>query len=123
MLFKITEIQIETRDYVSTQCIPGRDMVEATYRVLWLIQIYLYPQLIIFGILENDLDFFPKNCIILTAKKFIFDSAKNSKVLNLNRFRAYFKGIFSDQEYIAKINCNTEKFQASWSVFHRLKNI
>ena len=44
-------------------------------------------------------------------------------ISSLNRFRAYFKGIFSDQEYIAKINCNTEKFQASWSVFHRLKNI
>ena len=67
----------------------------------WLQQTFglyleLNPQLIIFGVLENDLDFFPKNCIILTAKKFIFDSAKNYKVLNLNRFRGYFKSTFSE---------------------------
>ena len=79
------------------------------------------PQSIMFGVLDKDIDFFPKNCIILVAKKFIFESAKNSKTINLARFIPYLELIYFDHEYISKINGTTEKFQAKWSLFNILK--
>ena len=78
------------------------------------------PHTIIFGVLEKDIDFFSRNCVILIVKKIIFDSARNPKILSTMRFRAYFKCIFTDQEFISKINCCTEKFQANWSLFKNL---
>ena len=84
---------IRNHVHLFTPCPVVKEFWNSLKTWLWqIIGLYLElnPQLIIFGVLENDLDFFPKNCIILTAKTFIFDSAKTSKVLNLNRFRAYF---------------------------------
>ena len=38
---------------------------------------------IIFGVLEKDIDFFSRNCVILITKKIIFDRARNAKILKV----------------------------------------
>ena len=74
----------------------------------------------IFGILEYGFDFFPKNLIILAVKKYIWMCSRKSKQLHLTDFQNYFRTIYIEQEYMSKINNETDKFQALWSVFRNI---
>ena len=82
--------------------------------------IELNPVTLIFGYIEFGINLFPKNVLILFAKKYIFDCAYSNKTLSLKGFRVFFTGISNDQKYIAKINNNVQYFLDSWSVFSRL---
>ena len=82
--------------------------------------IELNPVTLIFGYIEFGINLFPKNVLILCAKKYIFDCAYSNKTLSLKGFRVFFTGIYNDQKYIAKINNNVQYFLDSWSVFSRL---
>ena len=77
----------------------------------------LEPLTILFGSIENELDFFPKNIIILVAKKFIWTASKQSRQLNLTGFKNVLKIVYTEQEYIAKTSSQSEKFTTSWYLF------
>ena len=49
----------------------------------------LNPKIIIFGLLEKEIDFFPINVIIIVAKKYIFTCSRNSKLLDLFGFQNF----------------------------------
>ena len=81
----------------------------------------LNPKIIIFDILEKDVDFFPQNITIIVAKKYIFTCSRNSKILDLFGFQNFLRSVYIDQEYIAKTNNPLEQFLATWSIFERIK--
>ena len=86
----------------------------------WLQHLGLYlniqPITILFGNLENELDLFSKNLILLVVKKFIWTQLQKSKSLNLLDFKYCMKNIYEEQEYIAKLNDSLERFNVSWSI-------
>ena len=69
-----------------------------------------------FGILEKEIDFLVKNIIIITAKRYIFDCSRQSNMPNVIGFQKFLQSIYADQEYIAKINFQYDKFITNWSV-------
>ena len=75
----------------------------------------LNPVTIIFGLLEHVIDLYPKNIIILTAKKYIFNCSYKNKELSLNGFKGFIYSIYLDEKYIATINGTNHRFQNSWS--------
>ena len=54
---------------------------------------------------ENDTKIvMEKNTIFLVAKKFIWTTSRQSKILNLENFKIYLKKIYIEREYIVKTN-------------------
>ena len=78
------------------------------------------PSTILLGSLSSEHDFFPKNIIILVAKKFIWMCSRTSKLLTIQNFQNYFKNVYLEQEYIANMNCQVDKFVHSWSILKEL---
>ena len=73
-----------------------------------------------FGILEKEIDFLAKNIIIIAVKRYIFDCSRRSNMLNVGGFQKYIRSIYADQEYVAKINFQYDKFETNWSVLNRI---
>ena len=93
---------------------------------LWLQQFFnmyldLNPKIIIFGLFEKEVYFFPKNVIIIVSKRYIFTCSRNSKLLDLFGFQNFLRSENIDQEYIANTNNQFEQFLATWSVLEKIK--
>ena len=81
----------------------------------------LNPKIIIFALFEKEVDFCPKNVIIIVAKRYIFTCSRNSKLLDLFGFQNFLRSVYIDQEYIAKNNNQLEHFLTTWSVLEKIK--
>ena len=108
----------ETIEHIFIFCPIVADFWKVIQRWLQHFGLYLTiePPTILFGVLENDFDSFSKNLILLVAKKFIWTQIRKPKALIILDFHKYIKNIFIEQEYMAKVNNNLEKFYVSWSV-------
>ena len=110
----------ETLVHLFTSCHPVTDFWNKLFQ--WLQQctglyVNLDPKIILLGHLEHDIDFFPKNILILVAKHYIWNYCKKAKPLSIGEFKIYFRQIYVDQKYIAQTNSQSDKFNASWSIF------
>ena len=65
---------------------------------------------------KNKLSF-NQNSILIIAKYFVFKSAKEKTWLNIIEFQNFFQKIYNEQMYLAKTNCEFEKFSRLWSMF------
>ena len=61
----------------------------------------LNQKIIIFGLPEKDVDFFPKMLLLLLKKVHIYMFWK-FKLLGLFGFQNFLRSVYIDQEYIAK---------------------
>ena len=92
--------------------------------VLWIntvvkLQISTSPTDIIFGYLNRDTDFIPKNIILMLLKYYIFNSAVFGRSLNILLFQKKVKNIFLEHEFSYKISLDEDKFNktfARWKI-------
>ena len=108
----------ETIEHIFVSCPIVADFWKVIHHWLQYYGLYLNiePTTILFGVLENELDSFSKNLVLLVAKKFIWTHFRKAKPLTIIDFQNYIKNIYIEQEYMAKINNKLDKFYMSWSV-------
>ena len=82
------------------------------------LQISIEGPNIIFGCLSNFWSSISINTIYLVAKSFIFQTSRSNKGLNLDYFLSYLHRVYLEQEYIAKLESNHEKFLKLWGDFY-----
>ena len=81
------------------------------------INLTLDKRKVLFGFIENSNLAFNKNFILIIAKFFIFKCSKEKRHLNNIEFQSFFLKIYNEQLYLARANCQFEKFSRVWSMF------
>ena len=111
------ETSIETLTHLFVSCpMVSEFWQNLTLSLQQLQGIFLTPEpsSILLGIVETEFDFFPKNIIILVAKKYIWTCSRHQKPLTLQGFKMFLKNIYIEEDYIAKITNQSDKFETSW---------
>ena len=81
------------------------------------IHLILDRKSILFGYIESNKLSFNKNFILIVAKYFIFKCSKEKKQPNNIEFQKFFQHVYNEQMYLARTNCEFEKFSRLWSMF------
>ena len=92
--------------------------------ILWIvtivkIQISTAPNDMILGYLNSDVDFIPKNIILMLLKSYIFNSAVLGRPLNIFSFQKKIINTLKEHEFSYKISLEEEKFNkifARWKI-------
>ena len=110
------EASIETLSHLFVSCPVVSEFWQSLTLHLQLPGIFLTPEpsSILFGLIETEFDFFPKNIVILVAKKYIWMCSREHKSLTLHGFKKFLKNIYTEENYIAKITNQLSKFEKSW---------
>ena len=69
---------------------------------------------IIFGYHVHDKFQIPVNVIYMAAKKYIFQTSRHQKILNIQEFQKIAQQIFIEQECIAKLEFKHQQFLKKW---------
>ena len=77
-------------------------------------RIKFYDSNIIHGYLSIDQNNIPLNTLIITAKKYIFDSVTSKSRLHIMAFRHKFSDIYTEQSFVSKFSEQEAKFKKTW---------
>ena len=65
----------------------------------------------------TDKLFTPMNTIYLTSKRYIFRVSKQEKILDIKEYQEYLNTVYTEQEYLAKLQFKHATFLKIWSSF------
>ena len=72
---------------------------------------------ILFGYLPNNKVHTPLNIIYIVAKKYIFQTSRKQKNLQIKNFQEQLYQVFTEEEYIAKLELKHDMFLKKWNPF------
>ena len=72
------------------------------------------------GYTEYGKDFIPINAILMCCRKYIFSCTKNGIIPTIYNLQIRLKEMYSEQEYISKINGTPDKFRKLWNLWGQI---
>ncbi len=115
---RLCSLEPETLVHLFAQCTKSRAFFENIKN--WIqskinITVDISTNNTILGYLNSDTNFIPINLILMVSKCYIFYCAATNKNLNFEILKRKIKNTFVDEQTIAQINGQREKFDKIWN--------